>query len=161
MKPRVGDIFEVPLPNGRFAYGKVFRDASVGIYETVFDAPERPPIKSAFSFVVGLYEYILADGVWPIVGHEPFDSTDAEWPPPYFINDAISGDYSRYPKASLFNRLKLNVGAWNRRRSGTLTTLSAESLTTMVVYTNAVHAQQIVGHERRGRVSHHSWSGDT
>jgi len=98
MKPRVGDIFEVPLPNGRFAYGKVFRDASVGIYETVFDASVRPPIKSAFSFVVGLYEYILVDGVWPIIGHEPFESTDAEWPPPYFIKDAISGDYSRYHK---------------------------------------------------------------
>ena len=98
MKPRVGDIFEVPLPNGRFAYGKVFRDASVGIYETVFDAPTRPPIKSAFLFVVGLYEYILVDGVWLIIGHESFESTDAEWPPPCFIKDAISGEYSRYHK---------------------------------------------------------------
>jgi len=34
MIPRVGDIFQIPLPDGRFAYGKVFRDASVGIYET-------------------------------------------------------------------------------------------------------------------------------
>jgi len=98
MNPRVGDIFEIPLPNGRFAYGKVFRDASVGIYETVSDTPMRPPIQSAFAFVVGLYEYILADGIWSIVGQEPFESTDAEWPPPYFIKDPISGDYSRYHK---------------------------------------------------------------
>jgi len=98
MKPRVGDIFEVPLPNGRFAYGKVLRDASVGIYDTVFDTRTAPPIKSSFAFVVGLYEYILADGTWPIVGHEPFESTDGEWPPAYFIKDSISGDYSRYYK---------------------------------------------------------------
>jgi hypothetical protein len=39
--PRVGDIFQVLLPDGRFAYGKVFRDASVGIYETVFESPVK------------------------------------------------------------------------------------------------------------------------
>jgi hypothetical protein len=56
MSLRVGDIFEIRLPDGRFAYGKVFRDASVGIYETVFDSPARPSIGSSFAFVVGLYE---------------------------------------------------------------------------------------------------------
>ena len=70
MSPRVGDIFQIPLPNGRFAYGKVFRDASVGIYDTIFDAPAQPPIKSSFAFIVGLYDDILKSGVWPIIGHE-------------------------------------------------------------------------------------------
>jgi hypothetical protein len=98
MDPCVGDIFQVPLPDGRFAYGKVFRDASVGIYDTVFDSPVKLPIKSPFAFFVGLYKYILEDGIWPIVGHEPFASTDEEWPPPYFIRDVISGDFSLYHK---------------------------------------------------------------
>jgi len=98
MTPRVGDIFQIPLPNGCFAYGKVFRDASVGIYEAIFDAPTQLPIKSSFAFIVGLYDDILKSGAWPVVGHEPFTSTEEEWPPPHFIKDVISGDYSLYHK---------------------------------------------------------------
>jgi Immunity protein 26 len=69
---RVGDIFQIDLPDGRFAYGKVFRDASIGIYQRVFDSPVFPPIDSPFVFVVGLYDDILKSGMWPIVGSEPF-----------------------------------------------------------------------------------------
>jgi len=98
MTPRIGDIFQVPLPDGRFAYGKVFRDASVGIYETIFNTPASVPIKSAFVFIVGLYADVLKSGTWPIVGHEPFASADEEWPPPHFIKDVISGEYSLYHK---------------------------------------------------------------
>lgn len=74
IRPKVGDIFQIPLPDGRFAYGKVFWDASVGIYRKVFDEPTEPPIRSRFAFIVGLYDDILKSGVWPIVGHEPFAS---------------------------------------------------------------------------------------
>lgn len=98
MTPRIGDIFQVPLPDGRFAYGKVFRDASVGIYETIFNTPANLPIQSSFAFIVGLYDDILKSGTWPIIGHEPFGSTDEEWPPPHFIKDVISGEYSLYHK---------------------------------------------------------------
>ena len=98
MSPRIGDIFEIALPDGRFAYGKVFRDASVGIYATVFDSPTRPPVRSDFAFVVGLYGDVLGNGGWSIIGHEPFETADAEWPPPNSIQDPISGEYSRYHK---------------------------------------------------------------
>jgi Immunity protein 26 len=39
IRPKVGDIFEIRLPDDRFAYGKVFRDASIGIYEKIFSSP--------------------------------------------------------------------------------------------------------------------------
>jgi hypothetical protein len=57
MTPRIGDIFQVPLPDGRFAYGKVFRDASVGIYETIFDTPASLPIKSTFVFMASMLTF--------------------------------------------------------------------------------------------------------
>ena len=98
MTPRVGDIFQIPLPDGRYAYGKVFRDASVGIYETIFDSPAELPIESSFVFIVGLYDDVLKSGTWPIIGHVPFSSTEDEWPPPHLIKDVISGEYSVYHK---------------------------------------------------------------
>lgn len=100
-RPKVGDIFQVPLPDGRFAYGKVFRDASVGIYRKIFDKPTEPPIRSRFAFIVGLYDDILKSGVWPIVGHEPFASEEGSWPPPNYIKDIISGEYSIYHKGEI------------------------------------------------------------
>jgi hypothetical protein len=99
--PKVGDIFQIPLPDGRFAYGKVFRDASVGVYQKIFDSPTELPIEAPFAFIVGLYNDILKSGVWPIVGHEPFASEEDEWPPPNYVKDIISGEYSIYHKGEM------------------------------------------------------------
>ena len=101
IRPKVGDIFQIPLPNDRFAYGKVFRDASVGIYDQVFSSAQQLPIESSFAFIIGLYDNILKSGTWPIIGHEPFESQEAEWPPPSCVKDVISGDYSIYHKGQM------------------------------------------------------------
>ena len=101
IRPKLGDIFMIPLPNGRYAYGKVLRDASVGIYEPILDHPSDTPINSSFAFVVGLYSDILKSGIWPIVGHESFGSEEQEWPPPYYIKDTISGKFSIYNKGKI------------------------------------------------------------
>jgi hypothetical protein len=101
IRPKAGDIFQIPLPDGRFAYGKVFRDASVGVYQKIFDSPTEPPIEAPFAFIVGLYDDILKSGMWPIVGHEPLESEEDEWPPPNFVQDEISGAYSIYHKGEM------------------------------------------------------------
>lgn len=101
IKPKVGDVFQIALSNGSFAYGKVFRDAQVGIYQQIFDSPTAPPIIGSFAFIVGLYQDILKSGTWPIVGHEAFSSMDDEWPPPMRIKDPISGGHSIYHKGEI------------------------------------------------------------
>ena len=101
IRPKAGDIFQAPLPDGRFAYGKVLRDASVGIYQKIFDSSIERPIESPFAFIVGLYDDVLKSGVWPIVGHEPFESVEDEWPPPNFVLDVISGEYSIYHEGEM------------------------------------------------------------
>ena len=50
---------------------------------------------------MGLYDDILKSGVWPTVAHEPFESEEAEWPPPRCIKDVISGGYSVYYKGEI------------------------------------------------------------
>ena len=101
INPQVGDIFEIRLPNEQFAYGKVFRDASVGIYEKIFSSRAEPPIKSTFAFIVALDLDILRSGIWPIVSYEAFSSVEEEWPPPVCLKDRFSGDYSIYHKGKI------------------------------------------------------------
>lgn len=99
---KVGDVFQISLPDGKYAYGRIYRDASVGVYEQVSDLPGEPPIGSrAFMFIVGMYEDVLTSGKCPIVGFDGFEDEQSQWPPPNFIKDKISGKYSIYYKGEI------------------------------------------------------------
>jgi hypothetical protein len=61
-----GDVFQISLPDGRYAYGRVYRDASVGIYRQITDEPDSPPVGSRdFMFNVGMYKDVLITGEAP------------------------------------------------------------------------------------------------
>jgi len=94
-----GDVFQIRLPDGRYAYGRVYRDASVGIYRQITNEPNNPPIGSRdFMFYVGMYEDVLTSGLCPVVGHDAFEPPESEWPPPYYVKDMLSGAYRIYHK---------------------------------------------------------------
>lgn len=98
---KVGDVFEIPLPDGRFAYGRIYRDASIGIYREVSEKPKSPRIGSRdFLFTVGMYSDVPSINNWPKVGKDPFPTTESEWPPPMFVRDVISGSYQIYHKGT-------------------------------------------------------------
>jgi hypothetical protein len=98
LKVAVGDILRIPLPDGRYAFGRVLRDASVGIYRETTAASGTPPSATDYMFVVGVYDDVLASGRWPVVGHADFSNPEDEWPPPYCITDKITGRMSLYHK---------------------------------------------------------------
>jgi hypothetical protein len=94
---QVGDVFEIALPNGQFAYGRVYKEASVGIYRKTTPESGHPPIGSNdFAFIVGMYRDVLESGKVKIVGHDPFPSDDAAWAPPRYIYDIIAEGYDIY-----------------------------------------------------------------
>lgn len=102
IRPKIGDVFEIPLPDGRFAYGRVYDDAGVGIYNTITELSGSPPIGCRdFMFNVGMYEDILKSGKWQIVGHDPFESDESAYPPPSYIHDDLSGEYSIYHRGEI------------------------------------------------------------
>jgi hypothetical protein len=85
------------LPDGRFAYGRLYRDASVGFYRQASSEPGKPPIGSrAFAFWVAVEQRSVDE--WERVGVDPFDdSEDDGWPPPNSIQDPIAaGRWSIY-----------------------------------------------------------------
>jgi hypothetical protein len=96
-RPKVGSVVEIPLPTGKYAYGRLYEDAGIGIYRKISVRPGNPPVGSRdFLFVVGVYEDVLTSGKWPVVGEDSFPSGEDTWPPPSCIIDPISGEYSIY-----------------------------------------------------------------
>jgi hypothetical protein len=90
-------VVQIELPNGRYAYGRVYDEAGLGIYSQMTDEPHKPPIGSRdFQFIVGVYNKVLTSGKWPTVGEDPFGEKEDPWPPPRCIIDSISGEYSIY-----------------------------------------------------------------
>jgi hypothetical protein len=101
-KVHVGDIVAIPLPSGRFAFGRILKDASIGVFRYLaasYDAP--PPTETKYLFIVGVYEDVLKSGEWQIVKPAPFEHEEDAWPPPNVIRDPISGRYSIYHKGQI------------------------------------------------------------
>ena len=98
----IGDVLAIPLPNGGFAYCRIHKDASIGVYDHVSEiAHNLPPDECRYNFVVPVYRDLLTSGAWPKVGHKPFANEEDAWPPPYIVRDAISGKVSIYHRGSM------------------------------------------------------------
>lgn len=55
MEKQLGDIVEIPLPNGQYAYGRVYKEYTIGIYKGFYNSfDEVKPDVEYFRFL-GLY----------------------------------------------------------------------------------------------------------
>jgi hypothetical protein len=81
--PKLGSIVAIPLPNGKFAFAKVFKDHNLGIYDLVSDQiePVDQVTKHKVAFHRGVVDKPMKSGEWPVIGEEPFISDDDAWPP--------------------------------------------------------------------------------
>lgn len=93
---KLGDVYAIPLPNNKFAFGRRFKDAGIGIYKYIGESIEDTPINEAYQFIVGVYDDVLKTGQWKIVENRPFQNEVEAWPPPACVIDKLSGDYSIY-----------------------------------------------------------------
>lgn len=94
-RPAVGSIVVLTLTSGRYAFGRVMRDASIGIYRATADDPnDLPTTDSEYRFVVGIYDSDLR--MLPVVATVPFATERESWPPPTVIRDPISGESELY-----------------------------------------------------------------
>lgn len=101
-KVSLGSVFEIPLPDGSFAYGRVFKDATVAIYRQLSIRPNDPPIGSReYMFFVGMLEKILKKGEWKVVSVDPFEAEEDPWPPPNSIIDPIDGSCQIYHRGTI------------------------------------------------------------
>jgi hypothetical protein len=95
-------VLVIPIKEGRFAFCRILKDASIGVYDYIRSSVEAiPSIGTQFLFVVGVYRDVLKSGQWPVVAHLRFDKADDAWPPPYVVRDVISGGCSIYHKGKM------------------------------------------------------------
>jgi hypothetical protein len=70
LKPKIGDVFEIPLGQGSLGFGQVLSTTLVGLY--ALEAPERPALAeilgSPVAFRLVSMMDALAEGRWPIFG---------------------------------------------------------------------------------------------
>lgn len=100
-RKKLGDVYAIPLPNGKFAFGRIFKDAGIGIYKHIGESIEDVPMGEDYQFIVGVYENVLKSGNWTVVENRPFNNEEEAYPPPSCIIDNISGEYSIYYKGEI------------------------------------------------------------
>ncbi len=101
-KAQPGDVCELALGDGRFAYGRVLKDASIAVYRSTSDYPGRAPIgEREFLFTVGVYDDVPGSPSAPVVGHDAFSSEDEAWPPPNKVVDPITGQVRIYHRGEI------------------------------------------------------------
>jgi len=86
------------LPNGKFRFGRIYRNSSTGIYKHIGIDVDNLPQNDEYQVVVGVYEDVLKSGNWHLVDNRPFKNAEEEWPPQTCVKDNLSGQYSIYHK---------------------------------------------------------------
>lgn len=102
-KEKLGNIYEIPLPNGKKAYGRLYKEGVLGIYKGVYNSLSELPLLEKYLFFVCVYEDILKDGKWPIVGNRSFENEEESWSPPWCVVDALTKKGSIYYKGEFFD----------------------------------------------------------
>ena len=64
---KLGNIYEIGLPNGKKAYARLFKEYTLAIYNGFYnDYSEVPFVEQYFRFI-GVYKDLLTDGVWKLL----------------------------------------------------------------------------------------------
>ena len=95
---KLGDIYEIELPNGMNAYGRLFKECTLAIYDTICNNVGELPETETYQCYIAVYKDLLQDGEWKIVGNRKFISEDDAWPPPKCVIDGITKIGSLYYK---------------------------------------------------------------
>ena len=61
---KIGNIYEIPLPDGTNAYGRLYKEYTLAIYNTRAHSYDELPDTEDYQFFVGVYKDLLTDGEW-------------------------------------------------------------------------------------------------
>lgn len=120
-KLKLGDVYKIPIPDGRFAYGRLFKEFTLAIYKDISEDGLILPLNEDYLFYVGVYKDLLQDGEWEVVENRPFLTEYDAWGPSLCIIDKISGKYSMYLRGQIIPSTKdeceglEQAAAWDRQ----------------------------------------------
>ena len=83
-KYKIGSIIAVPLPDGRYAFAKVFENLDLGVYDLL--ARQIEPVDKVTARKISFFQICtdkpIRSGEWPVIGEEPFADEESAWGPP-------------------------------------------------------------------------------
>jgi hypothetical protein len=100
-RKKLGDIFAIPLPNGKYAFGRLHSDYSLAIYDTFGNSLDDWENCHKYQFFVTVESIALRDGKWPIVGNRPFAENEDIHDPPQYMKDIFTGKFSIYHRGKI------------------------------------------------------------
>ena len=98
---KIGSVYEIPLPNGLNAYGRLFKEYTLGIYRNFYKTVDELPEDEEYIFFVAVYKDLLQDGEWRVVAERKFENEDDAWPPRRCLVDSLSHVGSIYYKGEI------------------------------------------------------------
>lgn len=92
IRPKMGDVFEIPLPDGKVAYCRLYKDVCVGVFNLISANSELLATVrgNEIAFFSHVFTHAMKDGSWKKIGNIPFSSEDEAWPPPQYRQDIIN-----------------------------------------------------------------------
>ncbi len=82
---KIGNVYELPLPDGTNAYGRLYKEYTLAIYSTRAYSYNELPNTEEYQCFIGVYKDLLTDGKWKVVGKRAFVNEEDAWPPPQCV----------------------------------------------------------------------------
>lgn len=93
-RKKLGDMIEIPLPNNKNSYARLYKEGTLGIYKGTYESYEDVPVDAEFFRFICLYRSSLSK--LKVVGSRPFSNEEDSWAPDKVVVDAITGKGSLY-----------------------------------------------------------------
>lgn len=103
LRYRLGIVYAIPLPNGKFGFGRTMEDAGFAVYKHIGESQIDTPNTEEYQFIVGVYRQSLRSSGWVVIENRLFNSDEDPFPPPQCIVDKISGQYQIYHRGEMRN----------------------------------------------------------
>lgn len=91
---KIGDIFAISLPNGEYAYGRLFLEGSVGFYKYRSNNINDLPKNEDYEFIICVHKSCFKN--WLFIENRPFEKEQDARPPLYQMKDIGTENYKVY-----------------------------------------------------------------
>lgn len=95
---KIGDVLAIPLPNGKYAFGRIFKNSYVAYYKKIGENINDIPTTEDYQFIVATYQYLTKGKIWEAVERRPYSTDDEVTAPPNSIYNQLTKQFSIYYK---------------------------------------------------------------
>lgn len=103
---KIGDIYAIELPNGKYAFGRIMKESGLALYKEMGDSVSNFPETEEYMFIISVYDYVFKESKWIYICNKSFENEADSWPPKRSVYDIIANSYSVYYKGEFFPSTK-------------------------------------------------------